>query len=362
VGAGADSGRVLSGLILVGFSGVGALVASREPGNAIGWIFCAAALVGVALATLGDAYAWYWLDGHGGSKALAETGAWYGSLGWIPQVLVPITFLLLLFPDGHLLTPRWRPVVWCAGLGIAGAFVTTGLSPGPLDDFPQIENPFGIDSVLIDVAEGLSVLLLLVGLVGSPISLYLRMRRANAEQRQQIKWLVWAGAVAVATFVIGVVGYAIWAEWISNVAILASVLGLAVATGIAILRYRLYDIDVVINRTLVYGGLTATLAGAYLGSVLLLQLVLSPSSDLAVAGSTLAVAALFRPLRHRIQALVDRRFYRRRYDAARTLEHFGVRLRDEVDLDSLGGELRRVVAETMQPAHLSLWLLPEPKR
>jgi MFS family permease len=360
-GVGADSGQVLSLLIILGFSGVGALVASRQPGNAIGWIFCGAALFGPALGNLANAYAWYWLDGHPASEGLAKAGAAYASLGWMPEVLVPITFLLLLFPDGRLLTPRWRPVAWCAALGIAGAFVTTGLNPGPLEDFPQIQNPFGIHSGLRDLLEVLSFLLLLVGLVGAPLSLRLRLRRASAQEREQIKWLVWAGAVAVVVFVIGTAGYDVWGEAISNAAILLSVFGLAVATGVAILRYRLYDIDVVINRTLVYGALTATLAGAYLGSVLLLQLVLSPSSDLAIAGSTLAVAALFQPARRRIQATVDRRFYRGRYDAARTLERFGGRLRDEVDLDSLGAELRGVVAETMQPAHVSLWLRGVPR-
>jgi MFS family permease len=355
-GTGAPAGRVLSFLIILGFSGVGALVASRQPRNAIGWIFCGAALLGGALGTLGDAYAWYWLDGHGASEGLAKAGASYATVNWIPGVLVPIVFLLLLFPDGRLLTRRWRAVAWCAALGIAGAFVTTALKPGALEDFPQIQNPLGIHSGLRDALEGLSVLLLLVGLVGASVSMFLRMRRASGQQREQIKWLGWAGALAVVTFVIGVAGYDVWGEAISNAAILLGVLGLAVATAIAILRYRLYDIDVVINRTLVYAVLTATLAGAYLASVLLLQLLLSPSSDFAIAGSTLAVAALFRPARSRIQEAVDRRFYRRRYDAARTLERFGVRLRDEVDLDSLGGELRGVVADTMQPAHVSLWL------
>jgi len=347
---------VLSLVIVVGFAGVGALVASREPRNAIGWIFCGAALLGVALGSLGDAYAWYWLDGHAASEGLAKAGAAYATLAWMPAVLVPITFLLLLFPDGRLLTPRWRPVAWCAAIGIAGGFVTTGLDPGPLEDFPQIQNPFGIDSGLRDPLQGLSILLLLIGLAGAPLSLRLRFKRANALQRQQIKWLLWAGAVAVVTFVIGTAGYDVWGEAISNVAILTSVLGLAVATGIAILRHRLYDIDVVINRTLVYAVLTATLGGAYLGTVLLLQLILSPSSDFAIAGSTLAVAALFRPARTRIQAGVDRRFYRRRYDARRTLDEFGARLRDEVDLDALALELRAVAGQTLQPAHVSLWL------
>ena len=360
---GVEGHRVFSLAIVVVFSSVGALIVSRQPRNPIGWIFCGAAFAG-GLSTLADAYANYWLDGKGGWKPLAEAAAAYETLGWIPSVLVPITFLLLLFPDGRLLTRRWRRVAWCAALGTIGSFVTQALIPGPLEDYPQLDNPYAIDSGVVELVQGLSALLLLVAVVGSPLSLFLRMRRASPTEREQIKWLVWAGAVAAVTFAIGAAGYDVWGKEISNAAILTSVLGLAVATGVAILKYRLYDIDVVINRTLVYGALTATLAAAYLGSVLLLQLALDPitsGSSLAVAVSTLAVAALFRPARARIQAIVDKRFYRHRYDARETLEDFSARLREQLDLDALGGELRGVVADTMQPAHVSLWLR-EPAR
>jgi len=353
--SGVEGHRVFSLAIVVVFAAVGALIASRQPRNPIGWIFCGAAFAG-GLSTLTDAYAGYWLAGKGGWKPLAEAAAAWETLGWIPSVLVPITFLLLLFPNGRLLTRRWRPVAWCAALGIMGFFLTQAVTPGPLEDYPQLDNPYAVDSGLVEPLQGLFALLLLVALFGSPLSLFLRRRRATPTERQQIKWLVWAGGVAAVTLLIGTAGYDVWGADISNAAILTSVVGLPVATGIAILRYRLYDIDVVINRTLVYGALTATLAGAYLASVLLLQLVLSPSSDLAIAGSTLAVAALFRPARRRIQELVDRRFYRRTYDAARTLEAFGAHLRDEVDLESLSVELSEVVRQTMQPAHVSVWV------
>jgi hypothetical protein len=299
------------------------------------------------------------VGGNGGSAALGKTAAAYESLSWIPFILLPATFLLLLFPDGRLLSPRWRPIGWCAAVAISGGFITQALTPGKLEDYPQVTNPFGVTSSVLDPLTGLSFLLILVAIVGSSASLIIRFRRAEGVQRLQMKWLAFAGAVAAAVFPIAVLAYSVADGAVSNVAIMLSVLGLPVAAGVAILRYRLYDIDVVINRTLVYGALTATLAASYLGSVLLLQLALSgltAGSGLAVAASTLAVAGMFTPARSRIQELVDRRFYRRKYDAARTLETFAARLRDEVDLGALDAELRDVVAETMQPAHVSLWL------
>jgi hypothetical protein len=350
-------GDLFIGAIGLVFSVVGVLVATRHPDNAIGWIFV---LVGVAagVAQLAGAYADYWLHGVGGSRSIAEAAAVYETLSWIPFILVPATFLLLLFPDGRLLSGRWRRIAWCAALGITGVFVTGALTSGPLEDYPEIQNPFGVDTTLLDPLTGLSFLLTLVGVVGSSASLIVRYRRARGEQRQQIKWLAFAGGLVAVTIPIAVAAYDA-AETASNVAIMLSVLTLPVAAGIAILRYRLYDIDVVINRTLVYGALTAMLAALYVATVLVLQLALgglTQDSGIAVAGSTLAVAAAFRPARRRVQEFVDRRFYRRRYDATRTLEEFSSRLRDQVDLAALDGELRSVVAETMQPAHVSLWL------
>ena len=359
--AAGGSGVSLSGIIwaiALVFAGVGSLIATRHPGNAIGWIFLSVA-VAAGLAEVAHAYADYWVAGNGGSEALAKAAAWYGDLSWIPFILIPATFLLLLFPHGHLLSPRWRPIAWCAALGIAGNFVTTGLTAGPLEDYPQLMNPYGVTSSVLDPLTGLSFLALIVGIGGSAVSLIVRFRRATGEERVQIKWLALAGAIVAVIFPIALALYDVWGEAVSNVAIMLSILGLPIAAGVAILRYRLYDIDVVINRTLVYGALTVILAGTYLGSVLLLQLLLNGltgDSGLAVAASTLAVAALFRPARTRVQGVVDRRFYRRKYDAAKTLEGFSTRLRDEVDLSALDAELRGVVAETMQPAHVSLWL------
>ena len=346
--------------IAITFAGVGALIASRHPDNAIGWIFLWAAVT-AGIAALAGAYANHWGDSRDGPALLGKTAALYGDLSWIPWILVPSTFLLLLFPDGRLLSRRWRPVAWCAAAAIGGLFVAGFLHAGHMEDRPQLTNPYGVESPLIDALQGLSFFLMAVGIVGSVASLILRFRRARGEQRQQIKWLAFAGALAGTCVIIFTPLYDVVGEDVANVAIMLGVLGLPLAAGVAILRYRLYDIDVVINRALVYGVLTATLAAAYLGCVLLLQLLLSGitgDSGIAVAGSTLAVAALFRPARARIQEVVDRRFYRRKYDAAQTLDRFGAQLRDEVDLGALRAELRSVVVDTMQPAHVSVWLRP----
>ena len=361
--SGSGIGSVFIWAIALVFPAVGALIAARRPGNAIGWILLAAGAA-AGLGALAHSFAEYWLAGKGGPEALGKAAALYASLSWIPFILVPVTFLLLLFPEGRPLSEKWRRVAWCAAFGIAGIFLAGGLHPGKIEDFPQVMNPIGIDSSLVDLLEGVSWLALLVGIGGSALSLILRFRRSRGVERQQMKWLALAGAVAAVTFPIAVAIYDLVGAGVANAAIMLSVLGLPVATGIAITRYRLYDIDVVINRTLVYGALTATLAAAYIGSVLLLQFLLRPltkDSNLAIAVSTLAVATLFRPARARIQAIVDRRFYRRKYDAARTVERFGARLRDQVALDALSAELRAVVAETMQPSLVSLWLRMGPQ-
>jgi hypothetical protein len=339
------------------FAAVGVIIAWRQPRNAIAWVFVSAG-VGAGLGALSGSYADHWIASGSGSETLGKTAAIYGDNSWVPFILLPLTFLLLLFPDGRLPSRRWRPVACAAGLGIAATFVSGLLKPGPVSDYPQVRNLLGVDAVWVDLLAGLGALLVLIGLAGSVAALIIRFRRARRAQRQQMKWLAYAGALAGCTLPLALLAYDD-AEPVANTAIMLTVLGIPVATGVAILRHRLYDIDVVINRTLVYGALTAILAAAYLGCVLLLQLLLNGvtgDSGLAVAGSTLAVAALFRPARGRIQEIVDRRFYRRKYDAQRTLEEFAARMRDQVELNALDAELGAVVRETLQPAHVSLWL------
>jgi hypothetical protein len=343
------------------FSAVGAVIASRHPRNAIGWIFCTMGLT-AGLGTLASGYAEYWLTSGSGSQRLGETAAWFGSWWWTLLVFVPTTFLLLLFPDGRLPSPRWRPVAWCAGLGIGGFVVGYALNAGPLGDFPMVANPYGIDSPAVRVVAVAAALVVGGCMVASAISVIVRARRAGRVERQQIKWLAYGGAVVVGTIFLGGL-ISIWSVPVSIAVITVALLGLPVITGIAIVRYRLYDIDVIINRTLVYGSLTVMLGATYYGGVVLLQQLLrvltGQGSTLAIVASTLTIAALFNPLRHRVQAIVDRRFYRKKYDAAKTLEDFSARLRDETDLNALSKDLVGVVRETMQPAHVSLWLRPD---
>ncbi|MDQ3724174.1 MAG: hypothetical protein M3376_14180, partial [Actinomycetota bacterium] len=330
------------------FASVGGLIVSRAPGNAIGPIFCAIGLIGT-VGTFAYQYADYAIAVAPGALPGGAIAAWVQNL--LPPVFGLLALSLLLFPDGRLMSRRWRPVVGLASLGVVCIVIGYALRPGPIEfPFEAVSNPFGVPGLQgpMDAAIGIGWLAMVssAGLAGLAITL--RLRRSRGLQRQQLKWAAFAGVLAGGVLVANGVTFDLEVAWIDRLRIVVVGLafaGLPVAAGIAILRYRLYDIDVVINRTLVYGALTASLAAVYLGSVLLLQLLLSgvtQGSGLAVAASTLAVAALFRPARERIQTTVDRRFYRSKYDAARTLERFVAHLRDEVDLDALAGELRAV--------------------
>jgi hypothetical protein len=345
--------EVVGALALFVFPLVGALIVSRQPRHVIGWLFCVAGTLFTVSGLMETYGAYAVVEGHRGGKWAAWLGTW---LFLVPLFGTP-PLLFLLFPDGRPLSPRWRWAVALTGAAIVLQAAGAALAPGELVDAPVagIENPAGQAGA--DALEGLGWTLSIAGIVLASVSLILRFRRARGDERLQLKWFAFAAAV----FALSCVAAAgTW--WVvgdlpqaGQALILAAFALIPVAAAIAILRHRLYDIDVVIRRTLVYAVLTATLAATYLASVLLVGLAVG-ESGFAVAVSTLAVAALFRPALGRIQALVDRRFYRRRYDAALTLEAFGARLRDELDLDSLGADLRGVVRETVQPAHVSLWL------
>jgi len=340
------------------FMVVGALIVAHRPTNAIGWMFSATALL-ASTAGLAAEYATYTLVTRPGSLPGAILAAWYASWPWYPAIALALVFTPLLFPTGRLLSPRWRPVAWLAGTATAAFTVLAALQAnlGPVGD-PLIANPIGVAGLEnpeeSTVGVALLVLLTVLMLVAFG-SLVLRFRRSRGEERQQLKWFTYAAALlplfVLADFLPGAVG---------DLASAVPIVVLPVAAGIAILRYRLYDIDRLINRTLVYGLLTALLAGVYAGAVLILgQLFGGVARDppsWAVAGATLAVAALFQPARRRIQAVVDRRFNRRKYNTAQTIEAFSARLRDQVDLDTLSAEVLAVVDQTMQPTTASLWL------
>jgi hypothetical protein len=346
---------VLQASTFCAFAVAGAVMAARRPRNPVGWLFSAAGLF-LALLTLTSILYWHLAFGQSNPSGSAELLLWTQSWAWVPPVVTLFVLIPLLFPTGRPPTPRWRLVGWAAVAGGIALIVGTAFGPGSFENYPWAENPLGVAGFPGKTLVGVSFFVCIAAALAAVASLVLRYHRSHGVERQQLKWVTAAGSLLVLSFLVG----GLLTDWVSEQAGWAAmVVGfstLAAAVAIALLRYRLYDIDVVVNRALVYGALTMTLAGSYFGLVLLLQVLLSPSSDLAVAGSTLAVAALFRPARSRIQHAVDRRFYRRRYDAARTLERFGARLRDEVDLESLGGELRAVVAETMQPAHISVWV------
>ncbi len=311
-----------------------------------------------AFAVSADRYASYALVKHPGSLPGGDWVAWTASGIWHPAFGF-FVFSFLLFPDGRLPTARWRPVAWIAAANyLLGAVL--GLLWNPLfgEFFPYAEPPFRLpDYFAVEVAFGVFIFVNFALLALSAVSLVLRLRRATGVIRQQLKWFVYAVALFALVFPPSVIV-------LGDGRLIVFLLPLVPASaGIAILRYRLFDIDILINRTLVYGSLTAMLALVYLGVVVGLQAALraltGQESTLAIVASTLAIAALFSPLRRRVQALVDRRFYRRKYDAAKTLAAFSAKLREETDLDALSGDLVGVARSTMQPEHASLWLRPE---
>ena len=315
-GTGLDLGAGFVLAIVLVLLPLGAMVAFRQPANPIGWIFLGVAVT-VGLGGLAGSYADYWTSGEGGSGGLGKLAAWYASSSWIPWVLIPATFLLLLFPDGKLPGSRWRPVAWSAGIGIGLLQLTALLSPGPLEDYKHVQNPYGVDTGVIDALGGLAFLLVAIGIFGSIASLVLRYRRGDRELREQIKWIALAGGLVAVVVPVGIATYDVVGEVVANSAIELSILTLPLAAGVAILRYRLYEIDLVINRTLVYGALTAGLGGIYAAVSLGLGVAIGSGSTLPTAAATLAVALLFRPLRASIQAAVDKRFDRSRYEGLR---------------------------------------------
>jgi hypothetical protein len=358
--------------LTVAFSVVGALIASHRPRNPLGWIFCAAAFF-QGLSNSGYEYATYTLITKPGTLPLGAEASWLGQWIWAPGLGLILVFLPLLFPDGRPPSRRWRPVAWLGGLSIGLIVVSSTIllwpERGPALVRPEGTAEEGTSHALFVVVDFVAFPMMLVAGLGAVISLFVRFYRARGDERQQIKWFASASALMLGFVFVFEVLVNTEGRLLGVVFAVLSILlvpAIPVATGIAILKYRLYDIDRIINRTLVYAALTGTLVAVYVGGVVLLQTLFRAlaggESTLAVVASTLAIAALFNPLRTRIQAFIDRRFYRKRYDAAKTLEAFGGRLRDEVDLNALTDDLVGVVRETMQPEHASLWLRTRDER
>jgi len=352
------------------FAVVGALLVAKRPTNLIGWIMAALAFM-MATFRAGGAYAAYVVATRGQPDALAVFGVWIGQWVWGLILALTVIYLPLLFPDGRLPSRRWLPVAVLGGIGTLVLVVlsalkdTLGLDAGGAEGVHfRIDNPIGIEGLgLVDDLPIFGVLngLLLVGVVGAGVSVVVRFRRSRGVERQQMKWFVYAASLILLAPVVNFLPEVVNGVWFALVLIATST-----AIGIAVLRYRLYEIDLVINRTLVYGSLTAMLAAVYVSGVATTQTIFQALTgkeeqpQLAIVTSTLVIAALFNPLRRRIQSFIDRRFYRRKYDARKTLETFSAKLRDETDLDALRDDLVGVVRETMQPAHVSLWLRPDP--
>jgi hypothetical protein len=363
-------GEALISLVApVVFAIVAALIVSRQPRNILGWVL----MVPVVLYVVGGPIARY-------IESLAPSSpeptvpillmAWFNNWNWL-LLIIPLLIIPLLFPNGQPPTPRWR-WVGVAAIVWAALFVLLAALPQQINASTRptlvLDNPIGVlGKDTVERLVGVWIVGLVALVVVCAVALFVRYRRANATEREQIKWLLYACAVFLVVYVGGFVsrlgGTASLGGYILGVFFGLSVIALPAAIGIAIFRYRLYDIDVVINRTLVYGSLTVMLVALYFGGIVVSQRVFvaltGEQSTLAVVASTLLIAALFIPLRGRIQSFIARRFYRSKYDARKTLEAFSAKLRDETDLEALSDDLVGVIRETMQPANVSLWLRPE---
>jgi hypothetical protein len=359
----------LGGIVILPFMAVGMLILNKQPRNAIGWVLLAIGLIW-GLADAAFTYSVFSWARDGARLPGAGVAMAVSSASWVPQIGLSGTFLLLLFPDGKPPSPRWKPWAWLSGVALVAPMIVLTFMPGPLDNPPleDVHNPLGIESLggLLD-ALAASIVLVPLSILGCAVAMIQRFRRSRGVERLQMKWLAGAAAVCAAIYLVAMAlslnhpwsteETPFWIGVIQDTAFVSFSL-IPVAMGFAVLRYRLYEIDVIINRTLVYGALSAVLAGVYAICVVVIPQALGVGGDseLVVAGSTLAVAALFQPLRRRIQGFIDRRFYRRKYDAAKAVEAFAKRLRNEVDLEAMRADLTAAVQETMQPRRVSLWL------
>jgi hypothetical protein len=350
--------EVLYVLAVVGMATVGAVLAGRRPRHPVGWLMLALGL-SVTFDGVTDSYARYGLLASPGAvPAVSQVRVFGDTFALWPAC---IGFILLLTPTGSLPSPRWR---WWARVAVVAPVLwqatVLGQETVRFPPFYSFRNPFFVPSLATPaMAVALPTLMItLLSVVVGGASLVVRFRRATGVERQQLRWVALAAVVAGAGVPVAVVGISIESAAVVGAAVLGSAAVLCLAIAAAILRYRLYDLDRVISRTIAYGVLTVLLGGGYAAVVLGLGQLLPQDSSLVVAAATLAVAAAFRPARRRVQELVDRRFNRRRYDAARTIAAFSARLRDKVDLEALTAELLAVVDQTVQPTQVSLWLRP----
>ena len=349
-----DLAYVLSNVPFVVFACVGGLIAARRPQSPIGWLFVAIGFFFLFPLFASD-YALRALYIDPGSLPAAGLMSWGVTWTWFAGIGT-IVLAILLFPNGELLSHRWRPVAWLVAANTTLACVAVGAFLWPYRGLRLLawDQNEAISPPALTVLN-IAFPILMVGILAAALHLVLRFRRARGEERQQLKWVAYGAGLMAAT---AVVGYATGFDDDSLFLVVVNTVGilaLPVTTGVAVLKYRLYDIDLIINRTLVYLALTAILGLSYFALVAGISSVAGESS-LTVAGATLAVAALFQPLRLRIQSLIDRRFYRSKYDAEKTLADFSAKLRNDIDLDHLTNEMAAVVHDTLQPAHFSLWL------